>query len=98
MDSKIILKTASLARLHLSETEAQKFAVQVGDILKYVEKLNELDTSTIVPMTHAFEYETPLREDELKKSLGAEKLLHSAPEHLYETYKVPQVLGGGSGA
>lgn len=88
-------KVADLARLQLSAAEVEKFSQQLSEILGYIEKLNELDTSKVEPLTHALELSTPLRPDEAKPSSGAETMLSCAPEHLYESFKVPQVMGGG---
>lgn len=88
-------KVADLARLQLTDAEVQKYTEQVGQILGYIEKLNTVDTSKTEPMTHPLALETPLRPDEARPSPGAEAMLACAPESLYESYKVPQVMGGG---
>lgn len=93
-----VKKVADLARLQLSAEEVTKFTHQVGEILKYIEKLNTLDTSNVEPLSHALDLTAVLRADEARPSIGAEAITASAPESLYENYKVPQVMGGGSGA
>ena len=89
-----IRKVAELARLELSSAEITKFTSQIEKILGYVCKLEELDTKGIEPMSHPLSLETPLRVDEAVPSPGAEKMLASAPEQIYNNYKVPQVMGG----
>ena len=95
-DQDTIRKVADLARLELSATEVEKYTGQVASILGYVEKLNELDTTNVEPLTHPLDLTTPLREDRVAKPLGDESVLASAPDALYDSYKVPQVLGGAT--
>lgn len=90
-----VRKVAALARLQLTEQEVAKFAIQLGNVLGYVDKLNTLDTSKIEPLSNPLEISTPLRPDERRPSPGAEVMMESAPESLYESYKVPQVMSGG---
>jgi aspartyl-tRNA(Asn)/glutamyl-tRNA(Gln) amidotransferase subunit C len=61
-------KVADLARLELSDSEVKLFTSQLGDILRYVEKLGEARVDGVDPLTHptAAEHETPLREDEAR--------------------------------
>lgn len=92
-------KIADLARLHLSESEIGRLEQQLQSVLKYVEKLKALNTDGVEPMTHALEFETPMRADEVRPqadAFTAEQMLACAPEQLYESYKVPQVMGGGN--
>jgi aspartyl-tRNA(Asn)/glutamyl-tRNA(Gln) amidotransferase subunit C len=96
LEPETIHKVADLARLHLSDDEVVKFSSQMEQVLNYIEKLNGLETSSVEPMTHPLELTTALRPDETRPSLGAEALLASAPEHLYDSFKVPQVMSGGS--
>lgn len=90
-----VRKAAELARLDLSDEEIRRFAGQLSSIVQYVHKLNELDTTNVEPMSHALDLETPMRDDVARPSPGAPKMLATAPEELYESFKVPQVLGGG---
>lgn len=89
-------KVAELARLELSDTELQTFTLQLGDILKYVDLLSELDTSRVEPLTHPLELEAPLRADEVRPSpvdeRGLPKMLRAAPETQDLGFKVPPIL------
>ena len=89
-----VRKVADLARLQLDEAEVTKFTQQVGQILEYVEKLNWLDTSKVEPLMNPFDVTTPLRPDEVCPSPGAEEMVSLAADHLFDSYKVPQVMGG----
>lgn len=86
-------KVSLLSRLLLSEEELDKMTTQLGDILKYMELLAEVDTSGIEPMAHALEVSDVLRDDELRASLDREEALANAPHRDAECYLVPAVLG-----
>lgn len=83
---------ARLARLDLSEEEKEMFTAQLSAILKYAEKLNELDTSNVEPTTHVLHVSNVMRDDEVKESLPIEKVLRNAPDDEDGQFKVPAVL------
>lgn len=83
---------AKLARLKLSPGQAQLFAEQLGSILEYVEKLNELDTTDVEPTAHAAPITNVLREDRARPAPGVEVILENAPERDGSFFKVPKVL------
>jgi aspartyl-tRNA(Asn)/glutamyl-tRNA(Gln) amidotransferase subunit C len=83
---------AKLARLHMSQQEIEAMAKQLDDILTYVAKLNELDTESIVPTTHAISIVNAFREDEVKPSLERKKTLANAPRQNDESFVVPKVI------
>lgn len=89
---KDVEHVANLARLELSESEKEQFAGQLNAILKYAEKLNELDTENVAPTSHAFEISNVTREDVTKPSLPIEKVLLNAPDDEDDQIKVPAVL------
>lgn len=84
---------AELARLKFSDKELKSFTHQLNGILKYVEKLNELDTENVEPLSHLVEGNNAFREDKLKPSLNREEALKNAPESDGEFFKVPKVIG-----
>lgn len=83
---------ARLARLKLSEEEVETFTGQMGAILAYIEKLNELDTDGIVPTAHAVPMENAFREDIERTSIGIEQALANAPERVDGFFRVPKVI------
>lgn len=89
-------QVAYLARLELTSEEIATFSSQLQEILGYVEQLQEVDVSQIEPLNHPFELTTPLRKDEVRPSPmdseGKPKVLQSAPETLYDGFKVPPIL------
>ncbi|MCK4839223.1 MAG: Asp-tRNA(Asn)/Glu-tRNA(Gln) amidotransferase subunit GatC [Desulfobulbaceae bacterium] len=83
---------ANLARLELNEVEAAAMAGQLAQILSYVDKLNELDTSKVEPTTHAISITNAFRDDELRDSLDQEKALANSPRQNGEAFVVPRVI------
>ena len=53
---KDVEHVAKLARLELTEEEKEKFTKQLGDVLKHVDAMNEVDTSNVEPMAHAIDF------------------------------------------
>ena len=86
-------KVALLSRLQLSDGEIATLTEQLGDIVQYVEQLNELDTDNVQPMAHAVEISNVLVEDAARPSLPREEALANAPKRDDECYRVPAVLG-----
>jgi aspartyl-tRNA(Asn)/glutamyl-tRNA(Gln) amidotransferase subunit C len=83
---------ARLARLDLSCEEKDLFTGQMDAILAYVEKLNELDTSGVIPTAHAVPMENAFRDDDERPSIGADNALANAPEWAEGFYRVPKVI------
>ena len=90
---KDVEHVAALARLSFSEEEKQKLTAQLNDILRYMEQLNQLDTSNVEPLSHVIELKNVFREDVLRPSLPREEALKNAPAKTEEFFKVPKVIG-----
>lgn len=86
-------KIAELARLKFSEEELENFTPQMNEILSYMDKLNELDTENVKPLSHPVEQINVFREDEMKPSVSTEKALKNAPSKDEHHFKVPKVIG-----
>ncbi len=84
---------AKLSRLEFSENEKEKLVHNMNDILKHIEKLNELDTTNVEPLSHVIELQNVMREDETKQSLPVEEALKNAPSKEESFFKVPKVIG-----
>jgi len=87
-----ISHVANLARLHMSQEEKEEMARQLDDILTYVAKLNELDTGSITPTSHAISIVNAFRDDEVKPSLPRDKALANGPQQNDESFVVPRVI------
>jgi aspartyl-tRNA(Asn)/glutamyl-tRNA(Gln) amidotransferase subunit C len=98
IDESQVRKVAKLSRLEINEDEVEEFTGQLGAILEYMEKMNQLDTSNIKPLAHCLPITNVFREDSVKDSLGTEETLENAPQHDQEFFKVPKILDDGSGA
>jgi aspartyl-tRNA(Asn)/glutamyl-tRNA(Gln) amidotransferase subunit C len=83
---------AALARLKFKDEELEKFTQQFNDILGYMDKLNELNTDNIEPLSHPVENANVFREDILIKSISTEEALVNAPSGTDEYFKVPKVI------
>lgn len=89
-------KVAHLARLKLTEAEETQFASQLSGILDYVEQLNELDVTDVLPTTRAIDVSNVVREDQLHPWPAREDLLDCAPDRDGEFFRVPKIATGNS--
>lgn len=83
---------AHLARLHLTPEELQTFGAQLGQILAYMEKLNELDVAQVEPTAHAVPLTNVTRADEVRPSLSNEEALRNAPAKANGLFLVPKIV------
>lgn len=88
---KDVEHVAKLARLELTEDEKVKFTKQLGDVLKYVEQMNEVDTTDVQPMAHAFDMVNVMREDEVVSEQTKDELMKNAPEEEDGFFRVPKI-------
>lgn len=98
IDTNQVKKVAKLSRLDLTESEIEEFTGQLGAILGYVEKMNELDTKDVEPLAHCLPVSNVFRDDSVKESLGTEKALANAPKKDEMFFIVPKILDDSSGA
>lgn len=94
IDKDTVLNVAKLSKLKLKDEEVEIFSQQLGDILNFVEKLNELDTENVPPFHELIDKETPLREDKPERSLDIEEALKNAPKREENFFVVPRVVKG----
>ena len=86
-------KIAELARLKFSDEKLNNFTPQMNEILNYMEKLNELDTKNVEPLSHPVEQTNVFRNDEIKFSISTGEALKNAPVKDEHYFKVPKVIG-----
>ncbi len=86
------LAIATLARLEISPGQAATLGAQMDDILGYMDKLNELDTTSIEPMYTPVDQAGALRADEVKKEFPRSEILRNAPETDGEYFIVPRIV------
>ena len=87
-----VIDTAELARLDFEDSELEKFTEQLGNILEYIEDLNELNTDGVQPTSHVLELTTPLREDRVEQLITTEEALQNAPDKDDDFFVVPKVI------
>jgi len=87
-----VLYVADLARLDLDQASIEKFAGQIGTILDYVDKLNEVDTEGIRPTSHAISLTNAFREDDQKEHLERDQALANAPQQEEGAFVVPKII------
>lgn len=87
-----VAHVAQLARLEFAEEEMDSFTFQLNRILEYIDKLNELDTSGVNPMTHPLALCNAFREDMVAPSLPDEIPLMNAPAPRGRFFSVPRVI------
>jgi aspartyl-tRNA(Asn)/glutamyl-tRNA(Gln) amidotransferase subunit C len=83
---------AKLGRLELTGDEKERLTDQLSNILTYIEKLNQLDTTGVEPTSHVLDIHNVMREDTPRESLPQERALANAPEKAAGHYKVPKII------
>ena len=91
-DIQTIRKLAHLARLEFSEDKEQEMLGDLNKILNWVDKLRELDTENIEPLTHMTAEVNVMREDVAKNTVTHEEALLNAPKKDSDYFRVPKVL------
>ena len=84
---------AKLAHLKFTDEEKTALVHDLNEILSYMEKLKEVDTSAVEPLSHVNPLENVFREDIVVPSPSREEMLKNAPDRTEEFFKVPKVIG-----
>ena len=87
-----ILDVAHLARLHLLEDDAERYAGELSAILAFVEQMNAVDTRGVTPMAHPLDMTQPLRADAVTEPDRREEYQTNAPAVRDGLYVVPRVI------
>ena len=87
-----VRQVATLARLRLTAEEEDRLTEQLDAILRYMEKLNQLDTSNVEPFSQAVDAVNALREDKVTNRPDTEALLANAPDKDQTFFKVPKII------
>lgn len=82
-----------LAKLDLSAEEKEQAKKDMGSMLDYIDKLNELDTTGVEPMSHVFPVQNVFREDVVTNGDESKAVLQNAPGRKSNMFKVPSTLG-----
>lgn len=83
---------ANLARLKLTQGEKERLTVDMEQIISYVDKLKEIDTSNVRQTDHIIDLKNVFREDKIESSYPRDKILMNAPEKEKGCFKVPKIM------
>ena len=92
VDKETLEKVAHLARLSIKPEEKDQLLKDMGEILNWVEKLGEVDTEGVEPLTHMTQEVNVLRADKAEKTIDRADALKNVPEQDGKFFKVPKVL------
>ena len=92
IDLKKVKYISKLARISVDEAKANKLAADLNSIFDFIEKLNELKTDNIEPLTSIAETTLRFREDKIKSENIREKILKNSPEDNKDFFVVPKVV------
>ena len=92
IDNALIEKLSDLAKLEFDDVSKKEIKEDLNKIIRFVEKLNELDTDGVEPLTYMTEEINNLRDDVAMKTISKEDALKNAPEKDSDYFIVPKVL------
>ena len=93
IDDATIEYVGIVEKRELSGEEKEQAKKDMESMLDYVDKLNELDTSSVEPMSHVFPVKNVFREDVVTNGDGSEATLSNAPSMKDSGFKVPKTIG-----
>lgn len=92
VDKATVKKVASLARIAISDADAERLAPELNNILGFVEQLGEVDTSSVEPMTAVIPNTLRLRDDVVNDGGMRDAVLANAPAGEHGFFTVPKVI------
>ena len=92
IDLKTIKHISKLSRISVDEHKAKKLADDLNSIFKFIEKLNELKTDNVEPLTSVAENTLKLRSDEVKSKDIREQIIKNSPQDNEDYFVVPKVI------
>ena len=92
IDLKTIKHISKLSRISVDNVKANKLAGDLNSIFDFIEKLNELNTDNVEPLSNVSMSVLPLREDNALQSDLSKDVLSNAPEKLENYFVVPKVV------
>ena len=92
IDLKTIKHISKLSRISVDEQKAEKLAGDLNSIFKFIEKLNELKTDNVVPLTSVVETTLKLRSDKIKSEDIRKQILKNSPQDNEDYFVVPKVI------
>ena len=92
IDLKTIQHIAKLARLNISQEEAQEYSAQLANALEHFKQIENIKTEGVEPLVTPAEIELFLREDKNIAELNTDEILQNAPDRAGNLFKVPPVV------
>ena len=92
IDKDTVKHISKLARISLDEKKVSSLSKDLSSIIKFIEKLNELNTEKTVPLTSIINASLKSRKDEVKDGKIRDQILKNSPEKNNEFFVVPKVL------
>ena len=92
IDLKTVKHISKLSRISVDDEKAKKLADDLNSIFSFIEKLNELETKNVEPLTSIAETTLQLRKDEIKSNNIRDKILKNSPEKNTDFFVVPKVV------
>ena len=92
IDLKTIKNISKLSRISVDETKAEKLAEDLNSIFDFIEKLNELKTDNVEPLTSVAETTLKLRADEVKSKNLRDQVIKNSPQENEDYFVVPKVI------
>ena len=92
IDLKTIKHISKLSRISVKEKKAEKLAGDLNSIFEFIEKLNELKTENVEPLTSVAETTLKLRSDEVKSKNLREQIIKNSPQENEDYFVVPKVI------
>ena len=92
VDTATVKKVANLARIAISDADAERLVPELNNILGWIEQLGEVDTSGVAPMTAVIPNQLRLRDDVVTDGNVRDKVLANAPQAEHGFFAVPKVI------
>ena len=92
VNDELINKLANLSRLQFSDEEKEEIRNDLEKMIRFIDKLNELDTTGIAPLLHMSDEVNVLRDDIVKGSISTTDALKNAPHHNEQYFLVPKMM------
>ncbi|PKM96489.1 MAG: Asp-tRNA(Asn)/Glu-tRNA(Gln) amidotransferase GatCAB subunit C [Firmicutes bacterium HGW-Firmicutes-1] len=87
-----VTHVANLARLNLTESEKEHMTKDMESIIAFVDQMNELDITEVIPTAHVIPINNVFRDDKIKPSMDREQLLSNAPSQERGCFSVPKIV------
>ena len=92
IDHSTVDKLSDLAKLEFEKEAKDEIVKDLNNMLVFIEKLNEIDTTNVEPLIYMTDETNVLREDEVKQDISQQEALKNAPKKDSDYFKAPKVL------